>query len=447
MGDLPGAAAAAAAAGGTASGPESATSASCGAGDGIVAKMEDSCASAPGSSAAPPAAPAPPAVPAPLPPGAVAATPPPHVAAVSAAERQGSVHNLLSLARTSATHPPQAPATDSGGSGNGAAPGPPPPPAPPSLPGGSTLQNTINAIELLHVVEADETWQQAERSGGSLQGGSAALLTVIHSSGPGRHSPEAPSRKRSANGSDGAVAGRRQFGFPGGGTFMRAAPVSAAAAPPSRLAALQDKVLRAEGYHTAAAAPTAAAPLPHGATAPHRAAAPAAGATAGHLSAPHTTAARPSSQTHAPFVNRSAATDAAAEEEDKAIRGRLNRIDGGVGRRLTLDSLQTQFGKGLKDAAEALGMCPTTLKRACRRLGVKRWPRTADAAAEVLAEARAAAAAAGAGGAAAGGSAPGAAWPDAQLLPVDDAPLEEDEGLGEFLGLLDDEDMLDSKFA
>ena len=37
--------------------------------------------------------------------------------------------------------------------------------------------------------------------------------------------------------------------------------------------------------------------------------------------------------------------------------------------------LQSQFGLGLKEAAANLGMCATTLKRACRRHGIKRWPR------------------------------------------------------------------------
>jgi hypothetical protein len=60
----------------------------------------------------------------------------------------------------------------------------------------------------------------------------------------------------------------------------------------------------------------------------------------------------------------------------RELRSRLNREDGGIGCKLTLDVLQTQFGRGLKEAAENLGMCATTLKRACRRLGVKRWPRS-----------------------------------------------------------------------
>lgn len=37
--------------------------------------------------------------------------------------------------------------------------------------------------------------------------------------------------------------------------------------------------------------------------------------------------------------------------------------------------LQSQFGVGLREAAQNLRICPTTLKRACRRHGITRWPR------------------------------------------------------------------------
>ncbi|KAK9868521.1 hypothetical protein WJX84_003456 [Apatococcus fuscideae] len=45
------------------------------------------------------------------------------------------------------------------------------------------------------------------------------------------------------------------------------------------------------------------------------------------------------------------------------------------GKRLQLQDLQVQFGVGLREAAKRLGICPTTLKRACRRHGIQRWPR------------------------------------------------------------------------
>lgn len=75
-------------------------------------------------------------------------------------------------------------------------------------------------------------------------------------------------------------------------------------------------------------------------------------------------------------------------EEIRALRNKVNRADGGIGRKLTMDVLQQYFGRGLKEAAESLGMCPTTLKRACRRLGVKRWPRTPEMATQAIAEAQ-----------------------------------------------------------
>jgi hypothetical protein len=43
-----------------------------------------------------------------------------------------------------------------------------------------------------------------------------------------------------------------------------------------------------------------------------------------------------------------------------------NRLAGGAGKRMKFEDLQGQFGMGLKEAANSLGICPTTLKRACR---------------------------------------------------------------------------------
>jgi len=60
--------------------------------------------------------------------------------------------------------------------------------------------------------------------------------------------------------------------------------------------------------------------------------------------------------------------------------GKSNRFGGrnaNSGVKLTLADLQGQFGVGLKEAANELGVCTTTLKRACRRHGIQRWPRRA----------------------------------------------------------------------
>ena len=232
-------------------------------------------------------------------------------------------------------------------------------------------------------------------------------------------------------------------------------------------------MLHAEGLHTAAARRAAATAAPPPQSAPHRsgAAAAAFGAFDGSPRYPDMplSAGRANSFPGAPFLAEGGLDN--DTNDPKAVRSRLNRVDGGVGRRLTLDRLKTQFGKGLKEAAEALGMCPTTLKRACRRLGVKRWPRNAEAAAAVLHEAEAEAAAAGGGAAAAdaavGASAHGGydtsaaaaaaggdsgmdlggAWrgmspPDgpAEMLPAVGGEFEE-HALGDFMGMLDGGDM------
>lgn len=53
---------------------------------------------------------------------------------------------------------------------------------------------------------------------------------------------------------------------------------------------------------------------------------------------------------------------------------RKKRRKMGRGKHLTYEDLQKHFHLGLKDAAGKLGICSTTLKRACRRNGIKRWP-------------------------------------------------------------------------
>lgn len=261
-------------------------------------------------------------------------------------------------------------------------------------------------------------------------------------------------------------AEHRQFGFPGGGTFVRVpqqpgAPGAPGAAGVGGHASLQDKLLRADassiGASTAGAAAAAAREVPAdpagsaageaagadpdavggaaagagpnaagqdaefavqppgawaGATAAPSAGAPVAAAASMHPSMHNSmhasihSALQPGSlrgSMHAgppigaaplmgsgslSAVDMTNAPNSLDPTELKALRNRVNRSDGGIGRKLTLDVLKLQFGKGLKEAAEVLGMCPTTLKRACRRLGVKRWPRTPEAAAQVLSEAQ-----------------------------------------------------------
>lgn len=50
------------------------------------------------------------------------------------------------------------------------------------------------------------------------------------------------------------------------------------------------------------------------------------------------------------------------------------RTSMGSGRHLTFEDLKQHMNVGLKEAANQLGICPTTLKRTCRRLGITRWP-------------------------------------------------------------------------
>ncbi|CAL5220105.1 g2057 [Coccomyxa viridis] len=67
--------------------------------------------------------------------------------------------------------------------------------------------------------------------------------------------------------------------------------------------------------------------------------------------------------------------DDETDEEKAKRKARGAGNPGKPGKKLRLEDLQSQFGVGLKEAANRLGICPTTLKRACRRHGIQRWPR------------------------------------------------------------------------
>ena len=61
--------------------------------------------------------------------------------------------------------------------------------------------------------------------------------------------------------------------------------------------------------------------------------------------------------------------DEEGEEEEDALPSGAT-----VKRSLPRDVITSHFAYGLSDAAKRLGMCPTTLKRICRKYGVARWP-------------------------------------------------------------------------
>jgi hypothetical protein len=79
-----------------------------------------------------------------------------------------------------------------------------------------------------------------------------------------------------------------------------------------------------------------------------------------------------------PYPRRGAATGSTKPHSRGASAVARKPSRGGrSGANLSLADLQSQFGVGLKEAAAALGICTTTLKRACRRHGIQRWPRRA----------------------------------------------------------------------
>jgi len=54
------------------------------------------------------------------------------------------------------------------------------------------------------------------------------------------------------------------------------------------------------------------------------------------------------------------------------VRGRADEGRGTV--RITRGKLEALFGGSLLAASRALGICPTAIKKACRRFGIAKWP-------------------------------------------------------------------------
>ncbi|KAL0340572.1 UNVERIFIED_CONTAM: protein NLP7 [Sesamum radiatum] len=69
--------------------------------------------------------------------------------------------------------------------------------------------------------------------------------------------------------------------------------------------------------------------------------------------------------------------DAASTDSEEGVRVTTKKTEGErntTSFHISYDDLQLHFGKRLEDVEKALGVSRTTLKRACRRHGIKRWP-------------------------------------------------------------------------